>query len=102
MQADDGKGGFMVRFRRQKATADPAGETGIASGLADFLVQATEGRALQQAIDAGMLAPRETADATNAKGGPPQAPRLAPLIQPARSGWGRANSGMVRRGFGLP
>jgi hypothetical protein len=56
----------MGWFRRQKDSAnDRAAETGVASDLADFLVHATEGSALRQAIDARMLAPREVeADTT--------------------------------------
>ena len=47
----------MGWFRRQKDSAtDHAAETGIACDLAAFLVYATEGRALREAMHARMLA----------------------------------------------
>jgi hypothetical protein len=53
----------MGWFRRQNDSGDDrAAENGVASDLADFLLHATEGRALRQAIDARMLA-LEEADA---------------------------------------
>ena len=60
----------MGWFRRQKDSAnDRAAETGVASDLADFLVHATEGRALRQAIDARMLAPRKAEADTDSQRG---------------------------------
>jgi hypothetical protein len=60
----------MSWFGRKKGSGDDrAAETGVASGLADFLVQATKGRALRQAIDARMLAFREAEADTDAQRG---------------------------------
>jgi hypothetical protein len=57
----------MGWFRRQKHSGDDrAAEIGVASDLAVFLVHATEGGALRQAIDASMLARTDVAADTDA------------------------------------
>jgi len=60
----------MGWFRRQKDRGDDhAAENGVASDLADFLVHATEGTALRQAIDARVLALGEADADTDGRGG---------------------------------
>lgn len=49
--------GWFGRQRNNRSTR--TARTGVASDLSDFLVLATEGRALRQAIDARMLVGRE-------------------------------------------
>ncbi|HSD10363.1 MAG TPA: hypothetical protein VLF14_05245 [Candidatus Binatia bacterium] len=47
----------LARLGRKRESGDDSAATiGVASDLAEFLVQATEGSALRQAIDAGVRA----------------------------------------------
>jgi hypothetical protein len=80
----------MGWFRRRQASATESAETHVASDFADFLITATEGRALRQAIDDARVLALRGADADPG--------RHAALtgIEAGRTSWARRASALRR------